>query len=45
MFVLRKKIFIQCVRLVLVDHVHHYDHSGPEKNQTILFFIYVYGNR
>ena len=45
MFVLREKIFILCVRLVLVDHVHHYDHSGPEKNQTILFFIYVYGNR
>ena len=44
MFVLREKIFIQCVRLVLVDQVHHYDHSGPEKNQSI-FFIYVYGNR
>lgn len=45
MFVLHEKIFIQCVRLVLVDHVHHYDHSGPEKNQGILFCIYAYGNR
>ena len=43
MFVLREKTFIQCVRLVLVDHVHHYDHSGPEKNQSILFFIYASG--
>ena len=45
MFVLREKTFIQCVRLVLVDHVHHYDHSGPEKNQSILFFIYAYRDR
>ena len=44
MFVLREKIFIQCVRLVLVDQVRHFGHSGPEKNQSI-FFIYVYGNR
>ena len=39
MFVLREKIFIQCVHLVLVDQVHHYDHSGPEKNQSIFFLF------
>ena len=39
MFVLHEKIFIQCVRLVLVDHVHHYDHSGPEKIKAYYFLF------